>query len=229
MNRNGQSPVSRSRNREHRLACGECIRETKHIVLHSVDKEKEIFDNEHRYIEQYQIVQCRGCETVSFRLSRINTHESVWDEDLNQEIVQERFELFPSRVAGRHKLRQSKFLPLPIAKIYDETHAALCGKQTILAGIGIRVLIEAVCVEKGAEGKYLGSKIDNLVRIGILTEAGAKILHNLRDLGNTAAHEAKPLSEETLGIAMDVVEHLLNEVYILPKVADSLPNRKLRP
>ena len=227
MKRTSQSSVSRTGNRDHRLACGE-MHPRDEACLNTLCRsgKREILGSEHRYIEQYQIVQCRGCETLSFRLSRINTQESVWDEDLKQEIVQERVDLFPSRVAGRHKLRQSLFLPLPIVRIYDETHAALCGKQTILAGIGIRVLIEAVCVEKGAEGKYLGSKIDSLVRMGVLTEVGVSILHNLRDLGNTAAHEATPHSEETLGIAMDVVEHLLNEVYILPKVADSLPNRK---
>lgn len=41
-------------------------------------------------------------------------------------------------------------------------------------------------------------------------------------MGNKAAHEAKANSEAELGIALDVVEHLLRGVYILLKRAAQL-------
>jgi hypothetical protein len=44
----------------------------------------------------------------------------------------------------------------------------------------------------------------------------------MRDLGNEAAHNIRPHSDETLRIAMDVVENLLQSVYILPKIAQGL-------
>jgi len=47
----------------------------------------------------------------------------------------------------------------------------------------------------------------------------------MRILGNEAAHEVKPHSEETLNLAMDVVEHMLNDVYILPASTSKLPKR----
>jgi hypothetical protein len=176
-------------------------------------------------LEQHQIVQCKGCDCISFRASQINLTESVWDEEHNKEVFPERVDIYPNRLAGRHKLRQAILLPLEVSRIYYETHAALCNKQPILAAIGIRALIEAICMEKGARGKNLEQRLENLVDMGVLARAGAVILHNLRDLGNTAAHEVRPYSDETLGIAMDIAEHLLNEVYILPKLAQTLPHR----
>jgi hypothetical protein len=147
------------------------------------------------------------------------------DEDEGVGYPIEKEELYPSRVAGRNKLRRSDLLPIAISRIYDETHAALCNKQPILAGVGVRALVEAVCKEEPAVGVNLEKKIDNLVTKGVLTKNGAEILHGLRILGNVAAHEVKPHSELTLNLAMEVVEHLLMDVYILPASTDKLPKR----
>jgi hypothetical protein len=108
-------------------------------------------------------------------------------------------------------------LPTNVQRIYGETLQALNSKSPILAGIGLRALVETICKEEEAAGKNLLENIDDLVRKQILTPAGAKILHNIRTLGNVAAHEVRPHNDKQLGLAMDVVEHLLADVYILPK------------
>ena len=90
------------------------------------------------------------------------------------------------------------------------------GDQPVLSGIGIRALIETTTKERNANGKDLMEKINDLVTQGVLTKDGADILHKLRVLGNKAAHEVKPHSTDQLDLAMDVIEHLLKGVYILP-------------
>lgn len=74
---------------------------------------------------------------------------------------------------------------------------------------------------KNAVGSNLLQKIDALTVKGVLTPAGTGILHKIRTLGNAAAHEVKPHSEKQLGLAMDVIEHLLTDVYILPKQVEA--------
>jgi hypothetical protein len=105
--------------------------------------------------------------------------------------------------------------------IYKETIQALSNNSPVLAGIGLRALIETICKEKNAEGRNLFLKIDDLVAKQILTPTGSTILHKIRTLGNDAAHEVKPHSEKQLGLAMDVVEHILNDVYIIPSKVES--------
>jgi hypothetical protein len=85
-----------------------------------------------------------------------------------------------------------------------------------LAGIGIRAIVETVCKDKESSGRNLASKIDDLVTQGVLTRDGANILHKLRTLGNESAHEVTPHDNVQLGLALDVVDHLLTGVYILP-------------
>ncbi|HZS08236.1 MAG TPA: DUF4145 domain-containing protein [Blastocatellia bacterium] len=213
-----------SKGEEYSLPCGRCLFETYHKVVMSIDVDGEARDWDYSYTNKYQIVQCQGCRTFSFRYYHTNS-EDFFHDDEGGTLYAVTQNLYPSRVAGRQKLNHTHFLPPSVASVYEETHSALCNKLPVLAGIGIRALIETVCKEKAASGHNLEQRIDGLVGMGVLTSEGAEILHSLRILGNEAAHEVKPHSETTLGTAMDVVEHLLQGVYILPKVAGRLPKR----
>ncbi len=215
---------------ECRAPCRNCNVETRHKVLQSVDVsiiQDDINTNWwYQADDSYQIVQCQGCDEISFRKIHTNSEDIDYDPETDEQSYHAEIAVYPSRVAGRNKLRQMDFLPWQVAKIYDETHAALCSKQPILAGIGIRALVEAICQQEQATGKTLVQKIDSLVKLEVLTKSGAEMLHSTRLLGNVAAHEFIPHSEITLGLAMDVVEHLLTDVYILPATTDKLPKRK---
>ena len=216
--------VNESKGEEVWLPCGRCSSETSHKVSASIDVTGEALDWDFSYYENYQIVQCQGCKSFSFRKCSTDSEDNYQDEEgeTHYPVTQN---LYPSRVAGRHELNSKQLLPDKIKRVYEETHSALCNKLPVLAGIGIRALVETVCKEKSADGSNLAKKIDSLVKLGILTTDGAVILHKLRILGNESAHEVTPHSETTLGTAMDVVEHLLSGVYILPEKAKRFPTR----
>jgi len=125
-------------------------------------------------------------------------------------------EIYPSVVAGHLLLADVYLLPNQLAHIYQETVSALNNNQPILCGIGVRAVIETVVKDRAAKGDDLSEQINNLVTEGVLTKDGAAILHKLRILGNRAAHEVKAHSAKELALSMDVVEHLLQAVYILP-------------
>ena len=76
-------------------------------------------------------------------------------------------------------------------------------------------MIEAVCDEQQATGATLKDKIDALVKLQILSLRDAEFIHKLRFLRNQAAHKAKPHKQSQLVLAMDIIERLLQGVYIL--------------
>jgi len=217
--------LNRTQNEEHWLLCPSCNKETLHKVLVSAEVDETFDDGDEWFAnwDAYQIVQCQGCQTASFR--RTHTDSDYIEPDKTQVPIAY-VELYPKRVAGRRELPNSYLLPKQVSGIYRETLAALSNDLPILAGIGIRALVEAVCKERQAKGKSLSERIDDLVTQGVLTQDGAEILHSLRLMGNEAAHEVKPHSESDLNVAFDVIEHLLNGVYVLPKVASRLPKRQ---
>jgi hypothetical protein len=64
--------------------------------------------------------------------------------------------------------------------------------------------------------------------LNLIIQTEAEILHDLRFMGNKAAHEVKAHSTQELNLAFDVVEHLLKTVYILPEQAKRLPGASKR-
>jgi hypothetical protein len=217
--------LNKFQNQEIKISCRSCNLSTYHKILFSA----EVDWNDHEYDmwqwSSYQIAQCLGCHDVSFR--KISTSSEDVDIDQDGEVrMSEICEIYPSRVEGTKQMSEVWYLPGKTAMIYRETHSALCNKMPVLAGIGIRALVESVCNEKKAIGSDLEKKIDNLVQIGILTKEGAELLHGTRILGNKAAHEIVSFPESDLKTAMNVVEHLLAGAYIMPMKAKNLPQRK---
>lgn len=215
--------INASQHQEAEVACLKCSGKTFHKALVSVDESGSDGDSNHSFdwYNAYQIVQCLGCKTISYRVVSSNSEEYDYDENGEQH-HSETEKLYPPRLEGRSGLgNEAVYLPNNVKQIYDETETALSVNAPVLAGIGLRALLEQVCKEKASEGRDLFKKIDDLVEKRILTPASATILHKIRTLGNAAAHEVKPHTDRQLSLAMDIVEHLLKDVYILPKQAEA--------
>jgi len=198
------------------VPCIGCKQSTKHAVLASVDVKGQDFYgiNSVEYGSSYQIVQCRGCESITFRSTHWNSEDiDPGPQGLEWNVTTH---LYPSRSEGRGQINDVHLLPSDVQRIYNETLKAMNNEQPVLAGVGIRAIVEGVCRDKNAQGSNLYQKIDDLISIGVLTKDGAQILHQVRSLGNDAAHDVKPHSTEQLGLALDVCEHLFLGVYVLP-------------
>lgn len=196
--------------------CRECGRSTKHEIVADADLRGSSGPID--WSIEHQVVRCLGCETISFRRTE-GTEDDVVQVGEDEWEYQPRVEIYPSPSEGRQPLADSTLLPDKIECIYKETLQALNETQPVLCGIGIRAIIETVCKDRNATGGDLYNQINSLIALGVLTQDGADILHKLRTLGNSAAHEVKPHSLEELGLAFDVVDHLLLGVYILPEHA----------
>ena len=218
--------LNRTQGEEYWLLCPSCSKETLHKVLVSAEIDERFGDEDEWFAnwDTYQVVQCQGCRAASFRRTHTDSDYIAPDETV---VPIAYVELYPKRAAGRRELPNLYLLPKQVSTIYRETLSALSNNLPILAGIGIRALVEAVCKERNAGGNDLSSRIDDLVTQGVLTRDGAEILHSLRLMGNEAAHEVKPHSEHDLNIAFDVIEHLMSGVYILPEVVSRLPRRRV--
>jgi uncharacterized protein DUF4145 len=209
--------------REVWLPCaGTCAGTTWHRVLADVVSRDSSPDYEIEGWDDYLVVQCPGCKTLSFCKESRNSADMDYGPDGEVSPSVTRL-VYPSRIAGRAEMASSRLLPCVVYLIYRETHAALCAPLPVLAGIGLRAIVETVCKEEAAPGKDLKGKIDGLQAMHLITPDGAKILHSLRVMGNQAAHEVKPHTPEELATGLHVVEHLLEGVYILPELQKKLP------
>ena len=199
------------------VLCPRCKQPTSHEVVHEATTGRCDEANDWFETEQYQIVRCCGCGYHSYRTTY---HDSSWTED-----CQPAETLWPPRLQKRVTLAGASQLPRTLQQVYRETNAAITSSQPILAAVGIRALVEAVCKHKKAKGRTLKARIDNLVTRGVVTKAQARVLHKTRFLGNKAAHESAPARPDVLDAAMQIAENMLTSVYLLPNIAKAMRER----
>jgi len=211
-----QTPAPEDR----QLRCRDCRRRTTHAVLYEVT---QAGDNEWmRWWEEYRVVECKGCGAVAFQKSSRDTESFDSDGNLAETVV-----VFPSPTQ-RPLMDDYDEMPWDIVGIYRETIAAFSASLNVLAAMGIRALVEAVCKERGCKPAKLHQRIDELVSLGVVPQHHADLLHEIRFVGNEAAHALGTVRPKELSEAIDAVEAVLRGVYVVPAVTEEMKERRAR-
>ena len=149
-----QQAINKSQHQKLLVVCRDCKNSTNHLVLASTDLTGSDDLGEGHVIDwnsNYQILQCQGCDSISFRKASytsedyIQTGPDEYDIDVFEEI-------FPNPKEGRLPVKDVDMLPTDVERIYSETLKAINSDQPVLSGIGIRALIETVVKERKANG-----------------------------------------------------------------------------
>lgn len=199
--------------------CRSCKRVTNHVVLAQHEIDGEEFGGDLRWWETHQIIQCMGCNEISFRT--VSTCTEDWDPETDRLI--ESVKLYPEIINARDPIEGYDRFPHKTIRIYLETLKAVNHQISLLAAIGLRVLIESICLEQKTETRDLKEGINKLADMGLLSDKQAEYLHSHRFMGNIAAHEIVAPNPQHLVAALDIAETLLKTIYILPDMAKQLP------
>ena len=236
---------NKTQNQKLKIHCIQCQRETNHVVMQSIDCEASeviIHLDGHpetiKWADCYQIIQCQGCEEISFR------HFS-WFSEAQQQIGPDAWDdgtstwLYPKRSANTRAIKDYYNVPNTLRRIYRETLDCFNNEALTLCAAGLRSIIEGICADqkiadglvesKKADGtvqfkrrKTLEGKIVGLSEKGILTQEKAKLLNEHRFLGNEAVHELNQPSQDELILAIEIMEHILDDLYEIPDRANKL-------
>ncbi|MDI1298792.1 DUF4145 domain-containing protein [Methylotenera sp.] len=199
-----------------KVLCRTCKHPTNHEILFRKDSSGETEDGDIRWWDSNQVIQCCGCDEITFR----RTAECTEDIDPYTGQLDTTETLFPSRTEGRPPMEGFDNFPTKTRRIYVETLKALNHNALILAAIGLRALIESICIEQKTKAKTLAKGIDELADSGLLSKKQVDFLHAHRFMGNVAAHEIVAPKATELVAALDIAETLLKTIYILPEVAE---------
>ncbi len=210
------------------IFCNSCKRETNHVckfhschnVLYSHGKKVGLLT------DGCCLWMCAGCETVV-----LENYSSGEDFDFNEyepEDIKEMEEygisypldtddmirnFFPKR--AKNILSPKKYTQLPerLINIYKEVIMAHNNETPLLCAVGIRALIEGICFDQEITGRTLEKKIEGLA--SVLPKNIVSNLHNLRFMGNEAAHELSSPPQDEIQLAIEICEDLLNYMYEL--------------
>jgi hypothetical protein len=140
------------------VLCRTCSRPTNHDVLFTKESSGEEPEAIHWW-HTHQVLQCRGCDAITFRTEASNSEEI----DPYTGNPEEFETLYPSRADGRPPIIGYENFPVKTQKIYRETLKALHANALTLGAIGLRAIIESICLEQKTKNKVVVRAIDELV------------------------------------------------------------------
>ena len=232
-----------------KVYCNKCKVEINHTILECINSDaKELADQDIsingivnnyyvQYEDSYQIIECAGCNTKSFRELQWC---SEW-QDFNDPGISESF--YPISNRNKREAKEINEIPYNIKETYKQTIIAFNEYLWVLAAAGLRSVLEGICKQQGiseVEKKYkdingkekakkvkdLFNKIEELSHLGIITEKQKETLHELRYLGNSALHELDIPTSDDISLGLDIIENMLENLYEIPVKGKILTNKR---
>lgn len=165
---------------------------------------------------------CCGCESAVL-VHRWEMHGAEGMPGAPQPEVQ----VYPPKTYGQKQPKYFAKLPTRLSKLYDETIGVFNSGSMLLCTLGLRALIEGVCIDKGFAQGNLESKIDKLSQF-FPNKNLIDSLHGFRFAGNDAAHELEAMYPTEAAHAIEVMEDLLNFLYEFDYKASQMKNASRR-
>jgi hypothetical protein len=229
--------TDKTKNKPRKILCCQCKHETNHIVLASINaKGTENWDDDgyFQWETDYEIVQCRGCDEISFRMN--SSDSESYDEEGGYYSTET---IFPKRTRETINIIFFHNLPYNINRLYQETINCYNNDIMTLCAAGVRALVEGICLDKNIKDgeieysdkkgpikkrriKELQGRINGLMEKGIITKEQTIALHEQRYLGNEAIHELSIPSKNELSLAIHIIEDMLKLIYELPDKTSEL-------
>ena len=139
--------------------CRNCKGLRNHKLIHEV-KTKGGDDNDYfQWIRKYSIIECLGCETVSFLEIYGDTEMIAHNEDGEPDYYFDNY-IYPLYLEESEELEYVHYIPDSIKVIYRETISAFKTNSYILTAGGLRAIIEAICNHLKIKKGNLADRID---------------------------------------------------------------------
>jgi hypothetical protein len=200
--------------------CNDCNRDTKHRVLFKRITSGSDDDSGFDWRDTYEMLECCGCESVAMR----------WTNEFSEN-PEPTVTYYPPPVA-RQTPKWVWGLPTEVRSLMDEIYSALHANSRRLALMGARTVVDMLLMDKVGDVGTFPDKLAQLESDGFVGLKNRAFLGAALEAGNAAAHRGYQPKKEHLDHVMDIVENLLQAVYILEEAADELkkstPARKFK-
>lgn len=206
--------------------CNNCLGIRNHEVLHreerswseEIDSNYDIYGN-----DKYETLRCLGCDHISIR------HQSEFSEDTDEDGNSNvRSNYYPPAIT-RAKPKWMFDLKLAlgfdknyIAAILEEIYAATHSDLRSLAAMGVRALIENIMISKIGDNNSFQKNLSKFHAEGFISKIQHASLSPLIEAGHAAMHRGYTPSSVELSSLIDIIESLIEAVYINEFRAKSL-------
>ena len=205
--------VAKKVSTDQKVHCNKCRSQTSHklaFVIRGDEGSEREDDFEISWTTRNEVLQCRGCQEVVLRRTYISSEE---------EHPQVRY--FPPPVS-RHPPTWVYGLPGDLMLLLDEVYRSLDAANRRLPMMGARTLVDMVILDKVGDVGSFADKLKKLEGEKFISGTNREVLEAALNAGSAAAHRGHAAKTPQVHAVMDIVENLLQAVYILPTMGEDL-------
>lgn len=197
--------------------CNKCLQETKHVVLWSRLQEHTETSDDGNFIfaeeTMFEMLECCGCEDIIFRSNYTSSY-----------LPHETVNYYPPAISRRKPewLGGITSVPWKLTSLINEVYAAIFSESHCLAMMGVRALLDMVIVGTAGDKGVFSQKLDALIDEGFVSKNNRIVLEATLEAGHAAAHRGHSPSVKEVNNALDIIENLIQAVYVLGDTADTL-------
>lgn len=203
---------------ELRSYCRRCGGERNHLALG-----EKVINWTDDYVDggdAWYIVQCRGCDTVTFR------HESWFSEDIEMTeegpVPKVKVDLYPPAPLRKMPEWNHHFVldftqsDRWIFNLHEDIYRALGLRAYSLAAMGLRAIADHIVTSRAGDRGSFKDKLERMRDGGLFTAKQLEVIFAAFDAGSASAHRGYEPSEEDALTQLDIVESLMEQFYIIP-------------
>jgi hypothetical protein len=204
---------------------------TTHTVVHRNERLVGIPDSEHSYNERWELIQCRGCDTIS-------AHRLAWEIP---DHVLEHF--YPARFVWRRpdwlekltdlQVPRGQIFPAidlgPLKSLLDETYQAYDNDLPVMTAMGVRAVLDMAMTHLVGDKGTFPAKLAACEQQGFLSTSEQDRLSTVLNMGSAAAHRGFTPSSGDISTLLQVMEHLVESAFVHPRSVADLSRVPKRP
>lgn len=191
--------------------------------------EVEYRSNQYSSLNNYYILECRGCGGNYFKHKSSNSEDyhDYYDENTGEHEVEyiETIQFWPPP-ARRHRPDWFTSILLEdrvLGSLFENVYTALDNNLSVLAAIGMRTVFDRASELLGVETqKHFDEKLIDLETGKHITEKEVSVLRALIDAGSAAAHRGWKPKVNQLDDMMNILESFLHRAFLLESIGKKL-------
>ncbi len=200
------------------VSCNACLRSTRHNIRFEL-RHGESDDVNQIYVgTDYQVLECLGCGNITFRTRGWSSDEQDEDGQLYRDTY------YPPLIS-RKKPAWFDVLPQNIKSVLNEVYIALHADSYYLATVGARTVVDLLIVDKIGDVGSFKEKIKKLKADGHITTEEGDLVEAVIEAGNASAHRGHAPNQSDLKHVMDILESLLDKLYIAERRQKQLADK----
>lgn len=193
-----------------KLHCNSCRITTKHLLLKThrdtgSDEERGFY-----WQTDSEMFECCGCSSVLLR----QTHH--FSEDPEPEVT------FYPPPASRWLPQWQWSLPHKLRGLLAQIYKALQANSLSLAMMGARAILDTAIIDTVGDHGSFGKNLEAMKNKGYLSVKNCEYLDVAFDAGSASAHRSHNPDQDQINTVMDIVENMLQSLFVLEKKAKAL-------